>query len=114
MDSDRLKGTAQELGGKAQSGFGKVAGDDSSYVEGTAREMGGKAQNVFGQVKDQVRDIAGNAPGNAQDVYDNGGAYVRQSIDTVEKAVGKHPLTYVLVAAAAGYFLSLILNGSKR
>ena len=114
MDSDRLKGTAQELGGKVQSGFGEATGDDSTRAEGAAREMGGKAQDAFGQAKAQIRAVAGSASGAANDVYDNGGVYARQGLDTLEQAVGKHPLTYVLVAAGIGYLLSLIFNGSRR
>jgi hypothetical protein len=34
MNEDRVVGTARNLGGKAQEGFGRVTGDTKSQVEG--------------------------------------------------------------------------------
>ena len=58
--------------------------------------------------------MADSASSLAKDALDGSGPYARQSLDALEKVVGKHPLTYVLVAAGVGYLLSLVFNSSNR
>jgi uncharacterized protein YjbJ (UPF0337 family) len=88
MDMDRLKGAAQDAGGKLQQGFGELTGDRSTQAEGMARQIGGKAQGLFGEAKDQVRDVAGDA------------------VDSIEK----YPLLSLLAAAGLGFLVSMLLS----
>ena len=53
---DKIKNTAQDLGGKAKEAAGKVTGDEKLKAEGRADQMGGKVQNAVGGVKDSLRD----------------------------------------------------------
>ena len=117
MDSDRIKGAAQEIGGKVQQGFGKLTGDSSTQAEGAARELGGKAQGAFGEAKEQVRhvvedvnDYARDVVDNAKDVVDHSGKYVRQGAKSVASSIKDYPVIYLVAAAAVGFFASMLLS----
>jgi uncharacterized protein YjbJ (UPF0337 family) len=56
MDSDRVKGTVDEILGKAKRGIGELTGDTKLKVEGIAQQVKGKMENAWGQTKDAVRD----------------------------------------------------------
>jgi uncharacterized protein YjbJ (UPF0337 family) len=52
MNEDRLEGTARDLGGKVQEGFGRVTGDTRTQAEGVANQAAGAAQDFYGQAAD--------------------------------------------------------------
>jgi uncharacterized protein YjbJ (UPF0337 family) len=52
MNEDRIVGTARNLGGQAQEGFGRVTGDTRSQVEGIVNQAAGTAQELYGQAKE--------------------------------------------------------------
>ena len=110
MDTDRIKGAAQELGGKLQQGYGGLSGDRSMQAEGVAREMGGKAQGIVGEAKDQVRHVAEDASSYVRDVVDHGGEYARQGARAVEASLKDYPVIYIVAAAALGFFASMLLS----
>ena len=110
MDTDRIKGAAQEAGGKLQQGFGKLTGDPSTQAEGAAREIGGKAQGLFGEAKDQVRDFAEDATDTARSAVQHGGDVAREGLKAVESSVKDYPVIYLLAAAAVGFFASMLLS----
>ena len=110
MDTDRIKGAAQEAGGKVQQGFGKLTGDQSTQAEGAVRELGGKAQGLYGDAKDQVRHVAEDVSDYARDVFDHGGDYARQGAKAVEASIKDYPVIYLLAAAAVGFFASMLLS----
>lgn len=58
MDENRVAGTARNLGGKVEEGFGRVTGDTRSQVEGLATQAAGTAQDLYGQAADAARDTA--------------------------------------------------------
>lgn len=41
MDENRIEGTARNLGGKAQEGFGRVTGDAKTKTEGMMNQAAG-------------------------------------------------------------------------
>jgi len=43
MDEQRVTGTANNVGGKIEEGFGRVAGDMKSQVQGQAKQVQGAA-----------------------------------------------------------------------
>ncbi|TCT00617.1 CsbD family protein [Aquabacter spiritensis] len=61
MDEDRIKGAANEWGGKAKEAAGAISGNDSLRGEGYADQIQGRAENAVGQVKDYVNDRPMNA-----------------------------------------------------
>jgi len=58
MDSDRIKGKAKEVAGRAKRQAGEWTGDKETQAEGAAQEIKGKVQNTWGKTKDAVRDAA--------------------------------------------------------
>src|SRR5262245_64620577 len=51
MNEDRIIGTARNLGGQAQEGFGRVTGDTRTQAEGIVNQVTGTAQELYGQAK---------------------------------------------------------------
>ena len=58
MDENRVEGTARNLGGKVQEGFGRVTGNVRTQAEGLANHAAGAAQDVYGQAADTAREMA--------------------------------------------------------
>lgn len=56
MDSNRVEGTAQDLGGKLKDAVGGLTGDTKLQAEGKADQGLGKAKNAAGQVLDFVKN----------------------------------------------------------
>ena len=57
--TDKIKGTANEVAGKAKQGIGEATDNQSLKNEGDTQEIKGKGQKVVGDVKDGVKK-AGN------------------------------------------------------
>jgi len=79
MNEDRIAGTAKNVAGQAQEGFGRVTGDVKSQVEGAARQVAGAAQ--------AVRETASDAE------------------DFVRKTIESRPYTTAVVALAIGFLI---------
>jgi len=56
MDSDRIKGKADEVAGRAKRQVGEWTGNEKTQAQGAAQEVKGKVQNTWGKTKDAVRD----------------------------------------------------------
>ncbi len=54
-DDDRVRGTANDLGGKVKEGLGKLTGDRRLESEGHMDQAKGKAQKAVGDLKDAFR-----------------------------------------------------------
>ncbi|GJE58776.1 CsbD family protein [Methylobacterium trifolii] len=142
VDTDRIVGSAKDIGGRVQSAAGDFVGSNRDSVEGRFREAQGKAQDAFGQAKDTVRDVAGSAGERAQDAlgqaqdaygqarekirdvadnagdyasdaYDRSGAYLRDGRQAVSARVEENPLVALLIAGAVGYGLALLLHSRR-
>ncbi len=59
MDENRIAGTARNMGGKVEEGFGRMTGDTKSQVEGIANQAAGAAQDLYGQARDSAADAVG-------------------------------------------------------
>jgi uncharacterized protein YjbJ (UPF0337 family) len=46
MNEDRIAGTARNLAGQVEEGYGRVAGDAKSELQGKLRQAEGAAQQV--------------------------------------------------------------------
>jgi uncharacterized protein YjbJ (UPF0337 family) len=94
MNGDRLEGTAKNLGGKVEEGFGRATGDVKSQVEGTVKQAVGVAQDLYGQ----ARETAGEAA-----------AVVRRQAGSLEETIRENvetrPYTAVAIALALGWFV---------
>jgi len=87
MDEDRLEGTARNLGGKVQEGFGRVTGDTKTRAEGVLNQAAGRAQDLYGQTADRARETATTVD-----------AWLRETIET-------QPYTTAIVALGIGWLL---------
>ena len=58
MDEDRIAGTARKLGGKVQEEVGRFSGDTQTQIKGMANQAAGTAQDLYGQAADTARDTA--------------------------------------------------------
>lgn len=56
MDSDRIKGKAQDLVGQGKEGVGGLTGDRDLQSEGQMDQAEGGVQEKWGEAKDKVRD----------------------------------------------------------
>ena len=52
MDEDRLKGSAQNLAGKAKEAFGNATNDDAKVAEGKKDQAAASAKQTGEDVKD--------------------------------------------------------------
>ena len=55
MDTDRIKGKAQQFKGAAKEAAGTVTGNPSLKREGKIDKASGKIQEGFGKAKDDLR-----------------------------------------------------------
>ena len=62
MDENRVAGTARNVGGKVEEGFGRVTGDTRMRTEGLVDQAAGAAQDLYGQARHSADDAAGAAP----------------------------------------------------
>jgi uncharacterized protein YjbJ (UPF0337 family) len=93
MDENRITGTARNLGGKVEEGVGRVTGDAKAQVRGMADQAAGAAQDLYGQARDTAADAAVAA---------------RDSAASLEKWLRRaetQPYTAAIVAMGLGWLL---------
>jgi uncharacterized protein YjbJ (UPF0337 family) len=56
--TDKIKGVANQAGGKIKEGVGKAIGNEQMQVEGMAQQVKGKTQRKVGEVKSTIKDVA--------------------------------------------------------
>ena len=56
MDENRTSGTAKNLGGKVEEGFGRVTGDAKTKAQGQMKQAEGSIQDLYGQAVDAAED----------------------------------------------------------
>jgi uncharacterized protein YjbJ (UPF0337 family) len=94
MNGDRMEGTAKNMGGKLEEGFGRATGDLKSQVDGTVKQAVGAAQDLYGQ----ARETAGDA---AAMVRRQAGSFE----ETIRENIENRPYTAVAIALALGWFV---------
>lgn len=128
MDTDRILGAAQQVGGKVQEVVGRATGDHGMRAEGLVDEARGGARALYGQAKDGLRgaaDAAADYAGLAQDrleaaahavsdsarqAYDGGRHAVRGGARGLGHGVEEHPLAGLMVAGTVGYLLGVLVH----
>ena len=94
MDENRVAGTARNMGGKVEEGLGRAIGDTKSQIRGIADQAAGTAQDLYGQARDTAADAAVAARDNAASLE----KWLRSTIET-------QPYTAALVAFGIGWLL---------
>jgi uncharacterized protein YjbJ (UPF0337 family) len=87
MDEDLIAGTARKLGGKIQENAARFAGDTQAQIKEMANQAAGTAQDLYGQAADAARDNAAT--------FDK---WLRNTIET-------QPYTSAIVALGIGWLL---------
>ena len=95
MDENRIAGTARSFGGKAEEGVGRVIGDAKTQVRGMADQAAGAAQDIS-DIYGQARDTAADAAGAARDTAASFEKWLRRTIET-------QPYTAAMVALGVGW-----------
>ncbi len=95
MDSDRIEGTAKDIGGNIKSAVGDITGDTKTQASGMIDQVVGTAQRTYGKIKDQA------TTGSISDQLDEASAFIGDT-------VAERPLTSLLVAGAVGYVLAML------
>jgi uncharacterized protein YjbJ (UPF0337 family) len=94
MDENRIAGTARNMGGKVEEGLGRAIGDTKSQIRGIADQAAGTAQDLYGQARDTAADAAVAARDSAASLE----KWLRSTIET-------QPYTAALVAFGIGWLL---------
>jgi uncharacterized protein YjbJ (UPF0337 family) len=94
MDENRIAGTARNVGGRAQEGFGRATGDAKQEAEGSLNQLKGAAQDSYGRARDGAADAAGAA-------REAGSSFERLLRNTIEQK----PYTAVAIALGTGWLL---------
>jgi uncharacterized protein YjbJ (UPF0337 family) len=77
MTDDRISGSAKNIGGRLEEGFGRMTGDEKMQLEGRARQAEGTLQDVYGQAKETAVDAAGAIRDRASEASD----FLREMIE---------------------------------
>jgi uncharacterized protein YjbJ (UPF0337 family) len=94
MDQDRPSGTAKNLGGKVEEGFGRTTGDAETQAHGQMMQAEGSVQDLYGHAKDSAADAVAavrKMPASAE--------------DTLRHYIENKPYTTVAVALTLGWLL---------
>jgi uncharacterized protein YjbJ (UPF0337 family) len=94
MDENRVAGTAKNLGGKVEEGFGRATGDFKSQVQGAVHQAQGTAQDLYGQAVDSAGDAADAVRRTAASVE-----------DTIRNMIENKPYTSVAIAVGLGWLI---------
>jgi uncharacterized protein YjbJ (UPF0337 family) len=97
MDENRIAGTAKNIGGKVEEGFGRVTGDAKTQARGQARQIEGDVQDLYGQAKDTALNVAETMREGASDIEH----LIRKTIET-------RPYTTAFAALCIGWFLGRV------
>ena len=95
MTDDRLSGSAKNIGGQVEEGFGQVTGDVKTQLQGRAKQMEGTLQDVYGQAKETAADAAEAIQERASEAGD----FLRTTIE-------ERPYTTAAIALGIGFLIA--------
>ena len=67
--TDKIKGVANQVGGKVKEGVGKAIGNEQMQVEGMAQQVKGKTQQKVGEAKSTIKDAADKIADKAHEKF---------------------------------------------
>jgi uncharacterized protein YjbJ (UPF0337 family) len=94
MTDDRISGSAKNIGGQVEEGFGRATGDVKTQLQGKARQMEGTLQDVYGQAKETAADAAEAIRESAGEAGD----FLRTTIE-------ERPYTTAAIALGIGFLI---------
>jgi uncharacterized protein YjbJ (UPF0337 family) len=94
MDENRTIGTAKNLGGKVEEGFGRVTGDAKTKAQGQIKQAEGSIQDLYGKGVDAAE--------NTIDAVRK----MPASLDgTIRHYIENNPYTTAAIALGLGWFM---------
>jgi uncharacterized protein YjbJ (UPF0337 family) len=94
MDENRTSGTAKNLGGIVEEGFGRVTGDAKTKAQGQMKQAEGSIQDLYGQAVDA-----------AEDTIDAVRKMPASLDDTIPHYIENNPYTTAAIALALGWLI---------
>ena len=94
MTDDRISGSAKNIGGQVEEGFGRATGDVKMQVQGKARQAEGALQDLYGQTK--------QAAAEATEAIREGAS---QPGDFLRTAIEERPYTTAAIALGIGFLI---------
>jgi uncharacterized protein YjbJ (UPF0337 family) len=139
MDEDRIKGAAQNAGGKAKDSVGGALGDTKTQTEGKIDQAAGAVRNAAGGAKDAARDFGEDMQGEISrlrgeverlmrdrvqpalsDAAGTAGEYAQRARNVAVRqgenaaaVVKDNPLLTVGLVAAVAFLLGRITGGDR-
>jgi uncharacterized protein YjbJ (UPF0337 family) len=94
MADERIEGRVRAVGGKAEEGVGKIAGDTKTQVEGLVNQATGVVQDAYGKTMDAAAEGVQTVKGAAIAGHD----YLRKFMED-------NPHTTTLIALGMGLLI---------
>jgi uncharacterized protein YjbJ (UPF0337 family) len=94
MTDDRLSGSAKNIGGQVEEGFGRATGEVKTQLQGKAKQMEGTLQDVYGQAKETAADAA-------EAIQER----VSEAGDSLRAAIEERPFTAAAIALGIGFLI---------
>src|SRR6202011_826866 len=94
MDENRISGTAKNLGGKVEEGFGRVTGNAKTKAQGKMKQAEGSIQDLYGQAVDA-----------AEDTIDAVRKMPASLEDTIRHYIENKPYTTAAIALGLGWLI---------
>src|SRR5438046_2332305 len=94
MNEDRLTGTAKNVGGQVEEGFGRATGDVKTQLQGKAKQMEGALQDAYGEVKETAASAAEAISKRAS-----------AAEDVLRTTIEQRPYTTAAIALGIGYLI---------
>ena len=94
MDENRMSGTAKNVAGKMEEGFGRATGDAKTRVQGQMRQAEGSIQDLYGQAVD-----------SAEDAIDAVRQMPASVDDTIRHYIETNPYTTAAIALGLGWLI---------
>ena len=111
MNEDRFAGTARNLAGRVEQGFGRATGDVKTETEGKIKQATGTAQDVYGQAKDAAGEAYGQAKEAVVDAAKSAQDQVAPLEEFLRNTIESRPYTSVAVALSLGWFIGRMGGG---
>ncbi|WP_339913204.1 CsbD family protein [uncultured Brevundimonas sp.] len=103
MIEQRIEGTATEVGGKVQTGLGKLLDEPKLQIKGRFNQARGKTRDLYGQGLDRLDRLVERAPTDLRDPARTGLDFARRK-----------PLLTTAIVAGLGLLLAGAGAGRRR
>lgn len=111
MNSDQLKGTLDQVSGRAKEVAGDLAGSARVQAEGVVDQAVGATQKAYGAAKEGVKAAATQGQDYVDRATDAGLAYYDSGIRAVGQRVEERPLNSIVVAGLLGFAVGWFCRG---